>query len=166
MVEREPIIDKERITYEGLFSFAELIKLLQDWMSTKGYVPIEKSAVETIKQDGKYVEYWFAPFKKVTDYAKNLLWIRIIGTGLKEKEVEKDNKKVMLVEGKIQIVLDAFLETDWEGRWEAKPLFYVLRTVWEKYVYKPFLSGFQENIKKDATDLKNQMKAFLNLYKY
>ncbi len=166
MAERDQVIDGERITYEGFFSFAELIKILKEWGGAKGYFFLEKSATENVKPDGKYVEYKFAGSKKVSDYAKCVLPLRIIGSGIKEKELEKDGRKQLLSEGKVQIVLDAFLETDYEGQWESKPLYYMIRTLWDKHIYKPFLSGFREDLKQDAVQLKQELKAFLNLYKY
>jgi len=166
MTEREQVVDGERITYEGFFSFADLIKLLSEWCSTKGYWMQEKSATETVKSDGKYIEYKITPSKKVSDYAKFALSIRMIGSGLKEKEIEKDRHKQILSEGKIQIVLDGFFETDYEGNWESKPVYYVIRILWDKYIYKPFLSGFRNDLKQDVMQLKQELKAFLNLYKY
>jgi len=165
MVEREPIVEQQRVTYEGLFSMAELLRLIEDWQATKGYMTVEKKAIESVKEDGKYIEYWFAPFKKITDYVKFEVWIRILGSGLKEKEVIIDGKKQMLVEGKIQLVFDSYIETDWENRWETKPIFYFVRTIWDKYVYKPFLSGFRQDLHEDTMQIINQVKAFLNLYK-
>ena len=78
----------------------------------------------------------------------------------------KDGKKVKMQEGKIIILLDGILETDHEHRWEGKPLFYVLRTIFDKYVYTPFVSGFERGVKDDTMTLKNNLKAFLNLSRY
>lgn len=166
MATREPIVSQQRVTYEGLFSFAELMRHIDDWYTTKGYMPVEKKTIESVKPDGKYIEYWFAPYKKINDYVKFIIWIRVLGSDLKEKEVERDGRKEMLVEGKVQFVFDSFIETDWEHRWETKPMFYFFRTVWDKYVFKPFLSGYPSMVKEDTHDLINQTKSFLNLYKY
>ena len=80
--------------------------------------------------------------------------------------IEKDGKKVKMQEGKIIFIFDGILETDYEHRWESKPIFYVMRTVFEKYVYTPFISGFERGVKEDLMGLKNNVKAFLNLTKY
>lgn len=166
MVEREPIVEKEKITFEGLFSLKDVIKLIEDWQSSKRYVPFERKAVESVRSHGKFIEYWFQPYRKPSDYVKYVIWIRLLGSDLKEKEVERDGHKLVLVEGKIQIIIDAFLETDWEKRWENKPLFYFLRSVWDKFIYAPFLSGSRQGVKDDAMHLKAQLKSYLNMQRF
>ncbi len=166
MGERRLIIDKDRVTYDGLFSLKEVIDIIYTWLKDKGYWPIDKKHIESIKSDGKFVEIETWPYKKVTDYAKNIIAIRILCTELKEVVVEIEGKKKKLNQGKLQVIFDAYLETDYEARWETKPIFYLLRTVFEKYVYTPFLSSFESNLRADETHLKTQIKGYLNLFQF
>ena len=166
MVEREPIVEKEQITYEGLFSFKEIINLIEDWQSSKRYVPFERKSVESVRSHGKFVEYLYQQYRKPSDYIKFVIWIRLLGSDIKEKEVERDGHKIVLVEGKMQSILDAFLETDWEKRWESKPIFYFLRAIWDKYIYAPFLSGARQEVKGDAMQLKGLLKSYLNMQRF
>lgn len=166
MAERRLIIDKERISYEGLFSVKEVLDTVNEWIFDKGYVPLEKKHTESVKESGKFVEIEMSPFKKVTDYAKNILVLRIVCSDLKEVTVDIEGKKKKLNQGKLQIVFDGYLETDYEGRWEHKPIFYVIRTIFEKYVYTPFLSSFEKNLRTDILLLKNNIKGYLNLFQY
>ena len=69
-------------------------------------------------------------------------------------------------QGKVQLIFSASLETDYESRWEFKPVFYVLRTLFEKYVYTPFISGYKDAIRADMNVLQEQYRTYLNLYKY
>lgn len=166
MAERRLIVDKERISYDGLFSAKEFLDIVMTWLSDKGYFPIEKKHTESVKTDGKSVEIEMLPYKKVTDYAKNIIMIRILGSELKDVVVEIDGKKKKLNQGRLQVVLDGYLETDYEHRWETKPIFYFLRMVFEKYVYTPFLSGFEQNLRKDVNNLKSSLKGYLNLFQF
>ncbi|MBW2969720.1 hypothetical protein KY319_01215, partial [Candidatus Woesearchaeota archaeon] len=104
--------------------------------------------------------------KKLTDYAKSIIKIRMQFSDVKDVVVDKDGKKTKIQEGKAVIIFDGILETDYEHRWEGKPIFYFLRTVFEKYVYTPFISGFERGVKEDTMALKNNMKAYLGLTKY
>jgi hypothetical protein len=165
MPEREVIIDKLRMTYEGLFSVAELYTMIDEWFREKGYDKKESKNIEVVRPEGKQIELVLEPWKKVTDYAKNIIKIRILMTDIKDVEVEKDHTKVKLNQGKIQLVFDAFMETDYESRWEGKPIFYFIRTVFDKYFYKPFLAGFETGVKADTMDLHKRIAAFLNLYR-
>ena len=166
MPEREVVVDKLRLTYEGLFSMLDLYKMIDEWFRWKGYDKRENKNIEIVKPEGKYLELEIEPWKKVTDYAKNVIKIRMQVTGLKEVEVEKENTKLKLNQGRVHFVFDGYLETDYESRWEGKPIFYFIRTVFDKYFYKPFTSGFEKGVKEDVMHLHGQIKAFLNLYKY
>jgi len=166
MPEREVVIDKLRLTYEGIFSMLELYKMIDEWFRWKGYDKRENKNIEIVKPEGKYIELEIEPWKKVTDYAKNIIKIKIQVTNLKEVEVEKDHTKMKMNHGRIQLVFDGYLETDYDSRWEGKPIFYFIRTVFDKYFYKPFTTGFQKGVKEDLMHLHGQIKAFLNLYKY
>jgi len=166
MPEREVVVDKLRLTYEGLFSVGELYKMIDEWFRWKGYDKRENKNIEIVKPEGKFIEIELEPWKKVTDYAKNVIKIRIQMNDIKEVEVEKDNTKLKLNQGKVHFVFDGFLETDYEARWEGKPIFYFIRTVFDKYFYKPFTAGFERGVKEDVMHLHGQVKAFLNLYRF
>ncbi|OYT32725.1 hypothetical protein DRJ22_01390 [Candidatus Woesearchaeota archaeon] len=167
MAERHIVIEKERLNYEGLFNAKELFEIIKSWAADKGYWVVEKIHAESLKPEGKYIELVLDPvFKKLTDYAKSVIKIRIQMSEVKDVTVEIDKRKTKLQEGKIKIVFDGILETDYEHRWEMKPLFYVIRTLWEKYIYTPFISGFEKDIKRDLMKLKDDIKSYLNLAKF
>jgi hypothetical protein len=140
--------------------------MIDEWFRWKGYDKRENKNIEIVKPEGKFIEIELEPWKKVTDYAKNVLKIRIQMFDVKEVEVEKDKTKLKLNQGRVQFVFDAFLETDYEARWEGKPIFYFIRTVFDKYFYKPFTAGFERGVKEDLVHLQSQIKSFLNLYKF
>lgn len=166
MAERLIVVDKERLQYEGLFDAKGLFDTMKDWAYDKGYFLVETRHGETTKPEGKYVDMDFAPFKKLTDYAKSVIKMKVQFQNCKDVVIERDGKKVTVQEGKVLITFDGILETDYEHRWETKPVFYVLRTIFEKYVFTPFMSGFERGIREDVMVLKNNLKAFLNLSKY
>ena len=166
MAERLIVVDKERLDYEGLFEAKALFDVLKQWATDKGYWLIEKKHGEATRPEGKYIDFDLEPFKKFTDYAKSIIKIKMQFADVKDVTVEKDGKKTKLQDGKVIIVMDGILETDYEHRWEGKPILYLIRTVFEKYVYTPFISGFERGIKEDTMLLKNNIKAYLNLTKY
>ena len=166
MSEKQVVIDQERITYEGLFLVKDLIKIFYEWANDKGYVPLEPRHMETVKDNVKHVEIDFTPGKKVTDFSKNVFLIKLICSDVTDVVIEQEEVRKKLNQGKVQLIFSAWLETDYEHRWETKPIFYVLRTFFEKYVYTPFVSGYFAAIRADIKALQDQYKAYLNLYKY
>lgn len=165
MSEREVLIDKMRLTYEGLFDVVELYKMIDRFFKEKGYDKREKHNSERVTAEGKFIELELEPWKKITDYAMNVIKLRIVMSDITEVVVKKGNVKVKLNKGKVKMVFDAYLETDYENRWEGKPLFFFLRTILDKFIFKPYTSGFRKNVMDDCNHLYNKVKAFLNLYK-
>lgn len=166
MVEKRPVIEQESVSYEGIFNLKEVYKLFFDWMSDKGYVPVEKRVHESVAKGGKHVEVELEPYKKYTDYAKSVIRIHFTASGVTDVETTVDGHKRKMQKGKVHVRLDSWLETDYEHRWETQPVFYVLRTLFEKYVYTPFLSGFIKGVRDDTNHLKDQIKAYLNIERF
>jgi len=167
MVERHFVVSSKTIKYEGVFSASGVYGVIQDWASDKGYFPIEADHTESVKPEGKFVDVLLYPtLKKLSDYAKGVFRIHIQMSGLNDIAIERDGRKVKLQEGKVVIRMQGFLETDYEQRWETKPLLYVLRTLFEKYVYGPFISGYESAIKEDYAVLESRLKSYFNLEKF
>jgi len=166
MVERQIIVDGARLTYSGIFNPKGVQKVIKDWIDDKGYFPLEISHTESVTDEGKFAEIKMEPFKKLTDYAKSTIRIRITIDKAKDVVIDKDGKKIKLYEGEIKFLFDGLLDTDYESRWEGKPIFYFIRTVFEKYIYAPFISKFAKQITNDLDVLKINLKSYLNLYKF
>ena len=166
MAERHVVIDKLRLNYEGLFKVTDLYKTVDNWLREKGYDKREKMMAESVTKGGKYVEWIMEPWKKITDYATIVIKLRVILTDIQEVEVEIDNQKVNMNQGKARFVFDGYIETDYESKWESKPLFFFLRTIMDKYIFKPYTVGFDSNAASDINDLNMRIKSFLNLYRY
>jgi hypothetical protein len=77
MPEQTMVSGPDRIQYEGVFSVAELFRLIDEWLLDKGYYRVEPKHVESAKPEGKFVELDLTPGKELTDYAKALLRIKI-----------------------------------------------------------------------------------------
>lgn len=166
MAERELIVDHIRLTYEGLFDAKELFAIIDKYFREKGYDKRELRNIEQVKPEGKYVEIEILPWKKTTDYVRNEIWMRMVMSEVKEVEVEKDGVKVKLNQGKIQVVIDGYYTTDYENRWEQKPTFFLVRTLFDKYFLKSYTDKYKGVLVEDTHLLHSTIKAFLNLYRY
>ncbi|MBI4450408.1 hypothetical protein HY642_00400 [Candidatus Woesearchaeota archaeon] len=166
MAEKEVVVGGEKLAYEGIFSMRELLKHVEEWIKEHGYDRREGRHSETVKPEGKFVELVLEPSKTLSDYAKKILRINIQLHNVKDVDVERGAKKERLNEGKVLITLDGYLETDYEGRWQGKPIFTVLSALYDKYFYRPLVGGYESQIKADAAHFRNEIKAFLNLQRY
>lgn len=163
MAERIFVVNKEVISYTGVFEAKELTKLVKRLAKEKSYWRYEKSHTETTKPEGKHAEIVWQLQRKMTDYAKSVINIAIAFKDMKDIMVKRDGKRKKVQEGTVEIAMEGILETDYEDRWETKPVFYFLRVLFEKYVYSPYVSKFEKQVKKDFYHFKNEIKSFLNL---
>lgn len=166
MAEREVLINKAKVEYEGLFSVQDLLDIFREFMRDKQYIYTEKSQAEAVRKEGKFLKLEVALTKKLTDYAQCEIVVKTQLSEMKEKVVDVDGKKRKMFEGKVLIIFDGVLRTDYENRWETKPIYYFLRTVLERYVYTPYIAGFREKVTEDTQYLMGNIKSYLNLQKF
>lgn len=164
MTEREVVITTE-IGYEGLFSVTDLLKLAKDWAVRKGYKISESEHYESVLPEGKKIDIEVELSKKLSDYAQSVISITYELEEVTERVVERAGKKQSLNQGKVAVYFEGLLKTDWEKRWEVKPTFYLIRKIFEQYVYSSAVGDFKKEVEEDVKYLKQNMSAFLNLYK-
>ncbi len=166
MSEKRLIIDQLKLNYSGIFHLNDLYRMIDSWLYEKGYDRHEKKNDEIVLETGRKIELELRPWKKTTDYAKNEIKLRIFVDNMTDVEVEKDGKNVKLNKGDIQMIFDGFLITDYENRWEGKPMYYFFRTLVDKYIFRIYTGKFSGNLAADVKDLHQRIKSFLNMYRY
>ncbi len=166
MPERKIVVENLKLEYEGLFSVAELYKLIDRWFKDQGYDKKEIKNVEQVGHEGKYIELELQPWKNISDYVQYLIKLRLYAKNVKEVDVEKDGAKVKLNQGKVVIIIDGYFVTDHEGRWESRPTLFFWRTILDKYFYRGPLARSEGGVVEEIANLHTTLKAFLNLYRY
>lgn len=165
-MEKKLVVRDMVLKYDGLFSVKDLYKIIDDWLKENFYDKVEKENIEYVTPEGKYIEMRLEPFRIATDYVQYRIFMKIIMRNVKEVEVEIDKKKHKLNKGEVRIKFDAYLETDFTGRWEQKPVLFFIRTLIDKYIYRLYTERFENAVEKDVTGLHTAIKSFLNLYRY
>ena len=56
------------------------------------------------------------------------------------KIVYKEGVKIKINQGKVMMIFDGYLVSDYEGKWKGKPLIYFLRTIFDKYVFRRYFA--------------------------
>src|SRR3989338_865381 len=166
MAERRLVVDHLRVKYEGLFNLFELYRLIDSWLREKAYDKRELRNLEIVKPDGKYVELVLMPWKKISDYARHVIRIEFRAFKVKEVVVEQDGRQVKMNQGRLDIIIDGYLDMDYEDRWEQKPFYFFMRTLFDKFIYRTYSTQFEELLVENVSQLHAVMKSFLNLYRY
>jgi hypothetical protein len=166
MTERKLIIEDLALGYEGYFEAKELYRMINDWLKAKNYDLLEAKNYEYVSENGKTIEIEMVPWKKITEYAKYEIKLKIKMENLKEEVINIDNIKKLMNKGKVKIAFKAYFTTDYEDVWEGKPWMFIFRTLVDKFVIPSYIGKWEDGLVKDINELHTEIKTFLNLYHY
>jgi hypothetical protein len=162
MVEKD-VVYKGKVKSSGIFSMSELYEFLYDWVNDEGYKVKEKKYSEKIIGDVKTIEIQWECEKKISDYFKFQLKSDWLVTGLKKIEVKREDKKISMNSGTVEIKFGAILLKDYEARWENNPFWKFWRGVYDKYIIRSRIDEYEDKIEEELLELIGQTKAFLAL---
>lgn len=166
MSEKRLVIDELELNYSGLFDINGLLKTIDAITVDKGYSKQEKRRTEKVTPTGKEFYMELRPVKRKTAFYVLMIKLRISINNMKEVEVLRDNKKVILNEGEIKIFFDAWTTTDFEFRWEANPIYYFLRNMFERAFYRVHTDQFLDELVEDCHFFHKNIKAYLNMHRF
>lgn len=166
MSETRILVDHVKFEYNGIFDIHNLFKHIQSWLLERAY---EKKVSKNFQFDGKtgkFIEWQIEPWKKISDYYRFIIKLRILIYDMNDVEVEKGEKKVKLGQGRVICVLDAFLEHDYEHRWDDNPMMFFIRTMYDKFLFKAYTERFEQRLTYDAHHLFDSIESYFNVYKH
>ena len=166
MSEKKLIIDQLKLTYEGIFDLNGLYRMIDAWFYEKGYDKWELKNYEQVLPTGKDIEIELQPWKKTTDYFKNTIRVRFKAVNVKDVEIEREGVKLRVNQGKLMMIFDAYLESDYDNKWESKPMFFFIRTLFDKYVFVGYYNKLKKWMINDTHDLHSRIQKYLNLHRY
>ena len=143
-----------------------MYRSIDSWFYEKGYDKWEHKNFEQVLPNGKDIEIELLPWKKTTEYFKNTIKIRMKFTNVKDIEIEKEGVKLKLNQGKVMIVLDGYLESDYENKWEKMPVLYFIRTIFDKYIFRAHFHQYEKWLINDVNMIHSRIQRFLNIYRY
>ena len=166
MANRWIIIDQLKLNYEGLFNFSEFYRMIDEWFFHKGYDKEDRMTEEIETPTGKVINLELRPWKKTTDYVKNVIKIKIHVKDLKDVEVEKDDALIKLNHGKMLIIIDGLVKTDYQKKWAKAGWFFFINILFDVYIYKRYFAMTKANLIADVNDIHARMKTYFNSFKY
>jgi len=104
--------------------------------------------------------------KKISDYAKYVIEIELIINNVTEVVVKRQEKSETLNQGSISVGLTGYYITDYENRWQNKPIYVFFRTLVDKFLFKTPLSEEKLALVDEVKHLQSQIEGYLNLYRY
>jgi hypothetical protein len=166
MAEKSIVAEKSSISYKGFFEAKQLFLVIDRWLKDNGYEKSEKSAFQKNNETKTFAKHELEPFKKISDYAKFIIKIEVVLSDVENVLIEKEGQKLAVEKGNIKCSFAGVLETDYQNRWDAKPIYFFMKTVFDKIIFKREQSNFASELNAEVNELKNEVRSFLNLYKF
>lgn len=162
MVEKDKVFGG-KIKHTGIFSFSELYDFVHDWCMTEGYSISEKKYSEKIIGETKIIEIDWDCEKKVSEYFKFRISLSWMVTGLKKVEVKKDDEKITMNSGTVEIKYTGTIFKDYESKWVSNAFLKFLRGVYDRYIIRERIDYYEDKLEGNIRELVSQIKAFLAL---
>lgn len=165
MVEIEYVIRKDKplfVSQEAIIDVAKLYKHVKSFFDKHEYDFYEKEYIDELKESGKDSSIKWETEKKVDDYVKFHIEIRIRFYNLRDVE----GKKGLMNKGKVSFRIEAFIEKDYEQNWETSFMARFWRGVYDNFVIKGKLEQRKKDLLDESYEVFNEIKSFLNLHRY
>ncbi len=167
MVEKNLVVDQKALEYKGLFEQDEVMNTLNSLLKSRGYELQEKKAEEKVSEEEKNIYLELRPLKRITSYQTLMIKVTINAKNLTEEVHRIGGKKRRFHKGDLSVIFDGWSLTDFERKTQERMLNYFIRGVISKYLYRSPAEGkIIGELKSDVDFVYNQLKSFLNLYKY
>ena len=162
MAEKDRIAT-EKVKHDGLFDFKEVYRFLYTMATDLEYEIEERLYSEKNTAKGKEIEISWIAKRKISDYFKFHIQFRWLILGMSDVEVMRDGAKIKTNKGSFEITFSAFLEKDYENRWESTAFLKFLRGLYDNYIIRGRVSDYEDKVTEDMVELVEQLKAFLVL---
>lgn len=163
MAEKETIYSS-KIKYDGFYSFRSFYKFCYDWLIEEMGLDLkEKGYEEKIKGDEKDVVVEWEGERKLTDYFKIEVKIKIKAKKLRDVEIVKEGVKIGTNKGGAEVEMKGTLVRDYKGKFEMTAFKKVLRGIYEKWVIASRIEEYEDKIASKCNDFLEQSKDYLDL---
>lgn len=165
MSEKNLVIDGLELHYKGLFKIDDFLKKIDSLLKAKSYSKQEKRREEIVRPKGKEFSIELRPVKKLSETTALMIKMRIFITNLQKAEILVDKKKKTVDNGDIEIIFDGWVTTDYEGRWEQKPIYVILRKFVDNFI-KKHLGKEVGIVGEDTHYIRNELNSYLNMQRF
>jgi hypothetical protein len=162
MAEKNTVF-KQVVKHKGTWNFSDLYNFSFSFLKDEGFTVKENNYTEKVSGFGKEIDIDWDSDKKVTDYFKNHIKVKWKILGMKDTEAEQDGKKISTNKGEVKITIEAMLEKDYENRWEDKPIWKFLRSIYDKYIIRTTTDEYEDRLTDVAVEYVAELKSFLQL---
>jgi len=156
-----PVNKALRVVQDATFNMHDLYKHIRSWVDAHSYITFEKEYRDWMRDTGRSSSVKLATWKKVDDYVKYHIDIRIKFKDLKEVET----KSGLMNKGEVTVKIDSFIEKDYENKWEHNFMTRFMRALNDYFFMSSKLDRYKKELLDDSYDVFNEVKSFLGIHK-
>ncbi len=146
------------VSQEAKFNLDDFYSVMKKWCSNHRYLIKEKEYAD--KGNGNFYIRWETR-KEVYDYNAFEIDLTIRG-----KNIQKiDDSKEGLVEGKIEVEFESFMESDYHQKW-SEPIRQFLRDVYDKFIRGNKTEEIKQELIDETYDLVNKTRSYLRQHAF
>lgn len=160
------VVDHKKIEYSGPFDSNDMFKMIENFLWERGFDKKMEKDFEQNTPTGKYIEWQYSPWKRITDYIRYIVKIRVLGYDILKADIKNGSKKAKVDNGRIVIFIDGFVQYDYDSYWDDRPFLHFLRTIYDYFVFKAYSEHFEQRLVHDVNHLYDQIEKFFNMYKH
>lgn len=155
-----------KLKQKAIFNFDELYKAMFRWFELYHYDFHEREYRDSVEPSGKHIEVrWYAE-KKIDDYVKFAIEFDYLILGLQDIVIEReDGRKTKTNKGEVTIRITTYLLKDSENKWNKGPMIRFMRAVYDRFIIRTRLEGYEFELYNEIHKLIAEAKAFLALHK-
>jgi len=163
MALKDIVLQGVTVSQSGIFDLKSLYKVLKHWFSENDYDFMETDFNETQKNGRKLTIIKWGTEKKLDDYIKKVIEIKLT-TDTTKVEVKKGEKKQVLDQGQAKIVFTAYLLKDWEDNYEKRPIAAFFRELNDKFIDFPRIDAAKKEVMENVYSITDEFKNFFKIY--
>jgi hypothetical protein len=163
ILESQPLL----IRYRGVFDFEGMYRMMHAWLINKRFLFHETRYKDKVfTPAGNELEVEWRGEKKVTEYIKEYIIVKMHLWDFAEVEVIKEGKKVKMTKSRMEIVFDAQLEMDYTKKFQGHgPFIEKLGAFYQnKVLYWDWRIKYADSLTYSLFELHNRVKKYLNEY--
>ena len=165
MAEFTTVNSGQTLHYQGYLDFARFWRLVRELLEKRGYQYLEQEQNELVKKDGKHIHIHVDCDKPVSEYAKLRLVITLTTKNLRTVKIRREEEEERETnEAEITLRAEAYVITDYEGRYQKNAWMFFIRTMAEKFLYERELKKFSHLVQRDLQDVLKEAKKYLNVF--
>lgn len=160
------VVDHDKIDYSGPLNISELLKLIEGFIWERGFDKRQDKDFEQNTDKGKFIEWQISPWKWISDYARFIIKVRVLGYDIVKTEIVANGKKSKVDNGRVIIVVDGFVESDLQSKWEQNPFMHLIRAIYDNFIHKAYTERFEQIMIHDINHLHHHIEKLLNIYRH